>query len=277
MSQEFRLQLKFWGVRGSMPTPQIDNLKYGGNTSCIEVRLPGGEVFIFDAGSGVRNLGLALEEEFVGHRLSLNVFLTHFHWDHIQGLPFFPPLYTRDNEVTFHSAHPSGSLEAILKGQMANPFFPVNFEFLPARRNIADSLTGPVQFGELSIHPFPLNHPQGAFGYRIEHRGAVLVYATDLEHGDPQLDAVLREYSQDADILVYDAQYTPSEYGSHRGWGHSTWLEATRVAKDANAKQLVLFHHDPGRNDQLLFNLVQEARMKFENTLAAAEGLVLTT
>ncbi|HEY3130882.1 MAG TPA: MBL fold metallo-hydrolase [Acidobacteriota bacterium] len=282
----FRLRLKFWGVRGSTPTPQIENLSYGGNTACLEVRLPNNDIFIFDGGSGVRNLGLSLVEEFKGKTVSATFFLTHYHWDHIQGIPFFAPLYAPENKFTFHSfrrgrpgrkGEPElhfDTVREMLEGQMKNPYFPINFELLPSNRTFEEIDRDPVKFGHLTIHPFPMNHPQGVRGYRIEAGGAVIVYASDVEHGHSELDSVLRDFAQNADILIYDAQYTPEEYQNRRGWGHSTWLEATRVAKDTNSKQLILFHHDPSHTDQMFFEVVQQARLHFENTLGAKEGWV---
>jgi phosphoribosyl 1,2-cyclic phosphodiesterase len=274
MSDSFRIRLKFWGVRGSTPTPQIENLNYGGNTSCLEVRLPGGDIYVFDGGSGLRNLGNRLVEEANGQDLKVNFFLTHFHWDHIQGIPFFAPLYSPNNHVHFYSSYGKGSIQEVLEGQMAKPYFPVNFESVAAHREFEELDSKPVRHEKITIHPFPLNHPQGAVGYRIEAGGAVVVYATDLEHGHRRLDSVLRDYSQDADILIYDAQFTPSEYETHQGWGHSTWAEAIRVAKDTKAQQLILFHHDPSHDDNTMLNIIHEARLQFEDTAGAWEGWV---
>ncbi len=275
MKQDYRLRVKFWGVRGSTPTPQLENLVFGGNTPCVEVRLPSGEVFIFDAGTGARNLGLDLQAEKGGDVLGVNFFLTHFHWDHIQGIPFFAPLYEARNSVVFHSFRAAGGIEDMLRGQMQNPYFPVDFEFMAARKEFVDVSEEVIKMSGLTIHPFPLNHPQGAVGFRLEKDGAVVVYATDLEHGHPELDKVLREYSQNADILIYDAQYTPEEYQKHQGWGHSTWLEATRVASDAQVKHLVLFHHNPSHDDRTTQQLVEAARLHFESTAGAQEGSFL--
>ncbi|MDQ6708374.1 MAG: MBL fold metallo-hydrolase, partial [Acidobacteriota bacterium] len=266
MGNGFRLRLKFWGVRGSTPTPHSANLGFGGNTACFEIRLPNNEILIFDGGTGLRNLGLSLVRESGKAKLNLNIFLTHFHWDHIQGIPFFVPLYSAENEITFHSFREAEDIRETLEGQMSNPYFPINFAFLAARRNFVRMSAESAKYGAATIRTFPVNHPQGACGYRIESEGAVIVYASDLEHGDPALDSVVREYARDADLLIYDAQYTPEEYESKRGWGHSTWLEATRVARDAGARQLVLFHHDPGRTDDNLADLVERARKCFPNT-----------
>jgi phosphoribosyl 1,2-cyclic phosphodiesterase len=268
------LRLKFWGVRGSTPTPQIENLTYGGNTACFELRLGDHEIFVFDGGTGARNLGLSLANEFAGERLCIKFFLTHFHWDHIQGIPFFVPLYGAAHDITFFSSASMISLHETLEGQMSRPYFPVNFDSVAAERSFVEvEERRPVAIGGLSIHPFPLNHPQGCAGYRIEAAGRSVVYASDLEHGHAVLDRVVREYSQGADVLIFDAQYTPEEYEKHRGWGHSTWLEATRVAKEAGVKQLILSHHDPSHSDSAVYHIVRHASERFENTIAAREGL----
>ena len=282
MTTNFRLSLRFWGVRGSIPTPLKENMNYGGNTLCIELRLPTGEIFVFDGGTGIRGLGDLLTKECGAQGLDVMVFLTHFHWDHIQGIPFFQPLYKPENTVTFHTPRFSiarkgdtsseSGVEEILTGQMTDPYFPVNFEFLHAKKKFAELDLKPSKFGDLTISPFPLNHPGGAFGYRIESDGAVIVYATDLEHGDKELDKVVREYSQNADLLVFDSQYTPEDYETHKGWGHSTWQEACNVAKDSQVSQLALFHHRPSYNDAKLDQITEAASRQFENVVCAREG-----
>lgn len=276
MSEEFRFQLKFWGVRGSIPVPQQDMLGFGGNTTCLEVGLPSGEIIIIDGGSGVRNLGMSLLREHRRQLVSLHFFLTHFHWDHIQGLPFFAPLYDSANQVTFHASRPVDELQETLEGQMSHPYFPVRFEMLAAKRNFVELAFEPIRYGEAAIYPFPLNHPQNATGFRLELNGAAIVHASDTEHGNPELDKIVREYSREADILIYDSQYTPEEYESRKGWGHSTWLEATRVARDAKVKQLILFHHDPTHDDAFIENIVQQARQCFPASDAAREGWKIT-
>ncbi len=272
MSNHYRMRLKFWGVRGSTPTPAAENLAYGGNTPCLEVRFPDNRIFVFDAGTGIRNLGLSLGEEFGYRDLSVKIFLTHFHWDHIQGLPFFEPLYHEGCKAAFYAFSPQASLQEMLKGQMKSPYFPVEFEFMAARKDYVNMGQESMHFGEVSVHPFPLHHPQGAFGYRIESGSAVIVYASDLEHGDPKLDKTVREYSEGADILIFDSQFTPQQYRNHQGWGHSTWLEATKVARDSNVKRLFLFHHHPSHDDRTFSRLVEEARAHFGNTDGAREG-----
>jgi len=273
MKNGFELQVKFWGVRGSIPTPTPENLSYGGNTTCLEIRSHSG-ILIIDAGTGIRNLGLSLQQEFGSTPCSLAMLLTHFHWDHIQGLPFFLPLYSPANEITFRACRTPEQIRDFLEGQMSTPYFPVNFEFLSARRSFVGQDTDLFRYNGLTVHAFPLNHPQGATGYRIEHAGAVIVHASDFEHGDARMDHILRDHAQNADILIMDTQYTPAQYQSKRGWGHSTWLEATRIARECSVKQLVLFHHDPSHTDEMMDQIVECARGQFENTIAAKEGEV---
>lgn len=259
-------------MRGSIATPQYEVLGFGGNTTCIQVRLPDGTFLIIDGGTGLRNLGLDLTGAIPAPKFPIHFLMTHFHWDHIQGIPFFAPLYVAANSVNFHSSRSSDELREILEGQMSHPYFPVPFVMLPARREFVRVPCEGLLYGDLRIHPFPLNHPQGATGYRLESEGAVVVHASDFEHGNAELDATLRQYARDADILIYDSQFTPEEYEAKKGWGHSTWLEGVRVARDANVKRLILFHHDPGHTDRFLETLVEEARSHFPNTDAAREG-----
>lgn len=273
----WRLKLKLWGVRGSIPTPDAQNMGYGGNTSCIEIRLPNDDLVIFDAGSGIRKLGVQLQSAPpVDPKPPLHLFFTHFHWDHIQGLPFFGPLYDPSRSMTLYSACYSGCLPDALSGQMSAPYFPVTFAQAASKRKFVDLGADPIEIGALKVQPFPLNHPQGATGYRIESNGAVVVYATDREHGHPKLDDVMQEYAHNADILIHDAQYTPEEYPRYKGWGHSTWREAVHIAREGNVKQLVLFHHDPSHDDQMLSSIVADTKAEFPNVVGACEGWVAT-
>jgi phosphoribosyl 1,2-cyclic phosphodiesterase len=267
------IRLRFWGVRGSTPTPQVENLTFGGNTSCLEIRTAENESIIFDAGSGVRELGDRLIREAAGKSINVSLFLTHFHWDHIQGIPFFAPIYSPRNTVHFYTGVTGRPLQETLEGQMAKPYFPVDFNQVSAKREFNTIEPGECVVAKgVKVIPFPLNHPQNAAGYRIEAGNRVIVYATDYEHGNPVLDTTLRDYAQGADVLICDAQYTPEEYEAHRGWGHSTWLNAVHVARDAGAHQLFLFHHDPEHDDQKMMRITEDARLRFENTMAAWEG-----
>jgi phosphoribosyl 1,2-cyclic phosphodiesterase len=270
-----KLQLRFWGVRGSTPSPGKDKLVYGGNTPCVEIRTASNQVLVFDGGSGIRELGNQLVTEFAGRDLSLHLFLTHFHWDHIQGIPYFKPLFSPATQLNVHSWTPAQNTRSILDAQMRAPYFPVDLAGLAAKVNFAQLKSERVKIGDVTVESFPLNHPQGAYGYRIEADGKSIVYATDLEHGGGHLDRVLRDHAAGADVLIYDAQYNDEEYAAHRGWGHSTWHEATRVARDAGVKRLFLFHFDPVHTDTRVAESERLAAAEFESACAAREGSVI--
>ena len=263
--------LRFWGVRGSIPTPEPDKMQFGGNTACVEID-SGDETLIIDAGSGIRNLGAELSLRNSGQRLNVHLLLTHFHWDHLQGMPFFSPLYVGGTDVTFYSSCHPDRLRTLLEGQMAPPYFPVSFKYLSAHRHFVELKQAGHVITSALVHPFPMNHPQGATGFRIETNGTVITHASDFEPGDAKFDKVLREFAQDADVLIFDAQYTPEEYPNRRGWGHSTWAEAARVAAECDVHRLILFHHDPGHDDAFMTEIEAEARKHFPETFAAKEG-----
>jgi phosphoribosyl 1,2-cyclic phosphodiesterase len=272
--------LRFWGVRGSIPTPSPGFLGVGGNTPCMQVVCnfdasgQSRELLIFDAGSGIRALGAQIAA-WPQAPAAIHIFFTHFHWDHVQGLPYFSPLFSPVTHLVFHSAHPPERLRAVLAAQMEAPYFPICFDQVAATMEFRQIGAVPQRFGSVTVEPFKLHHPQGSVGYRIVHPRKTAVYATDHEHGDSTSDAGLISMSQGADVLVYDAQYTPTEYESRFGWGHSTWQEGIRIAKQTGTKQLVLFHHDPDRDDEAVRRIELEARQQFSATVAAYEGLLL--
>ncbi len=268
------MRIKFWGVRGSTPTPQPENLRYGGNTSCVEVRV-GDTLFIFDCGTGFRQLGHKLRQESNGAPLSAHIFVSHFHWDHIQGIPFFGPMYDRsESRFVFHSSSRTRTLQHVLEEQMASPYFPVNMDEMKAERLFYSLDAGKVTLGDVTIQTSWLNHPQGCLGFRLESKQGVVVYATDNEPGATEFDKNVRALAADADILIYDAQYLPDEYQARkRGWGHSHWREAVNVAMESGAKDLVLYHHDPDHDDNCIDSIVKEARNYYPKVRAAAEGL----
>jgi phosphoribosyl 1,2-cyclic phosphodiesterase len=269
------MRIKFWGVRGSIPTPERRNSGYGGNTACVEVRLANGTLIILDCGSGLRSLGRSWFREFGDRPLSCHVFLTHFHWDHIQGAPFFLPLYRPENEFNFFAVlRKERDLKEAIEGQMANPYFPVDMTVLRSTRLYRELNFEPIEINGALVRSAPLYHPQEAVAYRIEADGAAFVFATDTEPGSAFHDRSLRELAVGADVLVYDAQYTPEQLKAEKkGWGHSSWLEGTRIAKECGVKQLFLFHHDPDHADSFVDGLVQKARQEFHNSNGAAEGI----
>jgi phosphoribosyl 1,2-cyclic phosphodiesterase len=271
------MQVTFWGARGSVPTPHARTLKYGGNTSCVEVRTPAGHTIILDCGTGIMHLGKLLAERTPPEGHKLMVFLTHFHWDHIQGLPFFAPLYDIRNQVFFHcfEAHGFSGKEA-LGALMLTPYFPVDMSVMKARKNFYTIGEERLKVFDVEISSKYLNHPQGCLGFRVDSEDGVFVYGTDHEHGVPEFDANMRTLAEGADLLVYDAQYTPAEYQTHVGWGHSTWEEGIRVARDADVRELVLFHHDPDHSDLFLDKMLIEARACSPRVHAAMEGTTVS-
>jgi len=268
------MRVRFWGVRGSTPTPEHRNSRYGGNTTCLELRLDNGTLIILDCGSGLRSLGKSLLREFSQDPIHGYVFLTHFHWDHIQGIPFFLPLYREGDIFLFHAVNRAqNELAGIIGGQMTTPFFPVDMTMLSSRISFYDLSHEPVNVEGAVITSAPLNHPQGCVAYRIEADGASMVLATDNEPGSPVHDAALRDLARGADLLIYDAQYTPEQLrGEKKGWGHSSWLEGTRIARECGVRRLVLFHHDPDHDDRFVDGLVARARQNFPAAEAATEG-----
>jgi phosphoribosyl 1,2-cyclic phosphodiesterase len=270
--------ITFWGVRGSIPTPGPSTMQVGGNTSCVEVRA-GKAILIFDGGTGLRMLGkkLLAEMPIVAH-----MFFSHVHWDHIQGFPFFDPAFVPGNTFYLYGGNNvSRTLGETLEGQMDRPNFPVSLGVMAAKMTFRDLAEGEKvevddgSGGKVAVTTARGNHPQGVYAFRVEHAGKVFVFATDTEHYENRMDENLLALAKGADLFVYDAQYTPEEYGPKKGWGHSTFEEGVRIAKAAGVKKLVLFHHDPMQNDAAVSEKEERARRLFPNTVAAREGLAL--
>ena len=268
------MRINFWVVRGATPTPQAENMRYGGNTSCVELRF-GDRIYIFDCGTGFRVLGHQLESEFGDRPISAHVFVSHFHWDHIQGIPFFRPLYNRKSQFSFHSSSRTRSLKQVMTEQMASPYFPVGLNEMSARQDYYEIESGLLHIEDgVQLRTAWLNHPQGCLGFRLETKDGIFVYATDNEPGDPDFDKAVRKLAEGADVLIYDSQYLPEEYKVRRqGWGHSHWREAVSVVMESGAKELVLFHHDPDHTDTVIDKVVQEARNYYPKIRAASEGM----
>jgi phosphoribosyl 1,2-cyclic phosphodiesterase len=272
-------KLVFWGVRGSTPTVDRETWRYGGNTPCVEFTSPNGTRFILDCGTGLRMLGNHWAQSLGVSPIEAWVLVTHYHWDHVQGIPFFHPFFEPQNRFHFYSFQSEclgpDSLKQVLASQLSGPYFPVPVSMMSATRDFHE-ISGGDRFevdGTKVITQW-LNHPQGCLGYRLETSAGVVVYATDNEPGDPKLDANLRELAAGADVYIHDAQCTPEQLASsRRGWGHSSWLEGVKVARDAGVKNLILFHHDPDSCDKTVDGFLQAARQEFPNSWAATEGM----
>ncbi|OKH22342.1 MBL fold metallo-hydrolase [Hydrococcus rivularis NIES-593] len=271
-----QFHIKFWGVRGSIPCPGTDTVRYGGNTSCIEMQV-GGERLIFDGGTGLRVLG---ESMLAKMPVQAHLFFTHTHWDHIQGFPFFVPAFVKGNRFRIYAIPaPNGAtIEQRLHDQMLHPNFPVPLQIMQADLQFYDLEIGEtIKIGELVVETARLNHPGVAVGYRVNWRGLSAAYITDTEHFPDRLDENVLWLSREADAVIIDATYTDEEYYDDKcskvGWGHSTWQEAVKIAKAAKVKQLILFHHDPSHNDDFLDRLGEQAALAYPNTILAREGL----
>lgn len=276
-------RVKFWGTRGSIPTPGPGTVKYGGNTSCLEVRC-GKELIILDAGTGIRDLGVELLKE---TPVRASILFSHVHWDHVQGIPFFQPAYIPGNEFKLYgNKNWDTKLENALKLQMQSPNFPITLDELNAVGAKMEYID--IDFGtifrlgnsdRIIVRSVELRHPDRAFGFRIEYGGKSLVYAPDTENLPEPGDKIL-ELSHDADVLIHDAQYTHEEYyapgsESKANWGHSTPEAAARTAAAANVKELILFHHDPYHEDATVDRMLLVASAIFPNVIAASEGMVI--
>jgi len=290
------VRVTFWGTRGSIPAPGRATIRYGGNTSCVEVRSDNGTLVICDSGTGIRELGLhlmATSEPVRGHLL-----FSHTHWDHIQGWPFFTPALAKGNEFTLHAvASAQVSLETALANQMQYTYFPITLDEMNADITFEEIREGTFSIDGVKITPHRLNHTTDCLGFRIEADGRTLVYASDTEpHGfdgraqrakgggiGPELaheaDRAFAEFVEGADLLVMDAQYTDAEYVEKRGWGHSTTNYATDVAVLGGVARMALFHHDPTHSDAAVDSIVKHARKRAAayhsgvEIYGAAEGL----
>src|SRR5438477_4182198 len=274
-------RIKLWGVRGSLPVPGPATIRYGGNTSCVEVRADG-EIIVLDAGTGIRALGLALEKEFDRATIKLTLLITHTHWDHIQGLPFFSPAYNSKNLIRILGYEGArAGLGTILAGQMETPFFPVSLHQLPSHLAIQELKDMEFQIGKVKVEAKFANHPGICAGYRLFTSAGSIAYMPDNEPYEPlkmhlprtkgmtrdkagtfaAADGEKRvEFLRDVEVAVLDAEYTEEGYQQHIGWGHSSLSSVIELALDANVKRVLLFHHDPSHDDDMIDRMVEQAR-----------------
>ena len=275
---EVELKVTFYGTRGSTPIAEPDFTQFGGNTSCILITFKNGRIGILDAGTGIRRLGNDFAARSIEQYDNIFIGLSHTHWDHIQGFPFFKPAYDPRRHFTisiYGKDRTTNNLESIFATQMQRDYFPVSLDKMGAalmfwQANITDFTTP----SGVNIKATKHHHPGEAYGYRITEGKTTLVYCTDVEHAggiDPNVVALARN----ADLLIHDAQYTPDELKDKRGWGHSSWEQAVEVALQADVKQLALFHHDPEHNDAFLLNIEKECQRLFSEAFLAREGLEL--
>ncbi len=296
------MKVRFWGTRGSIPTPGPDTVRYGGNTPCLEVRLHDNNLVIFDAGTGIRGLGDSLMAK--GESVNAYIAISHPHWDHIQGFPFFKPAFISGNEFTILGAQSRFlTLRQMISDQMDKVYFPIQLSELRAKFNFHPLKEGTMQLFDAVLSSCYVNHPSFALGYRLETAGRSLVYISDNEPFDRELAKSVKnvdrsiverynrvkgdpnqrvfEFCRGATILVHDATYTPEEYVNHVGWGHSHYLFTMEVAAKAGVKKLVLFHHDQMHTDDRIDEIILKCRKEIRirnyqfDCVAAAEGMEL--
>ena len=287
------LRIQFWGTRGSIPSPGPQTIRYGGNTPCVEVRTSEGWLIILDAGTGLRELGRSLIARANGAPINGDIFLTHAHWDHIQGLPFFGPIFQRGNRFTIWGSEAlETSIDRVVRDQMSPVVFPVTFEEIDATVDFRGIAEERCRGNGYWVQACQVRHPGGALGYRFADgngSGNALVYISDNELNPTaryESTATWRKelvsFVGGARVLVHDTMYTVEEYDHHRGWGHSTHVDALELALDGDVEQLVLFHHKPERTDDEVDRRVEECRAYVRrrggrlDIIAAAEGLTLT-
>lgn len=275
MPEDSAFFVKFWGVRGSIACPGPETVAYGGNTTCLEIRC-GDELIIIDGGTGLRDLGAELARKAISE---IDLFFTHTHFDHVCGVPFFKPAYIGSTRVRFWAGHlpPDLSLKKVLCDMMMAPLFPVPINVFAACQFLDFKVGTAMEVKPgVRLSTCPLNHPNGACGYRIDFAGKSICIITDTEHRVGQIDETIVDFVRGADVMIYDAMFTDEEYPKFVGWGHSTWQEALRVADAAGVGQVVLFHHDPYHDDAVMDRIAAAAEAVRPGTLVAREGMVLS-
>src|SRR5581483_10911962 len=271
------MQVRFWGVRGTVAAPGPDTVRYGGNTSCVEI-VCGTRRVIFDGGTGIRALGDRLLAG--GGSIEADILLSHCHLDHVAGLPFFTPFYAASHRLRLWAGNllPESNVEDTMRKIMSAPLFPIGIETFQAEVAFRDFKAGETLHLDdaIELRTAPLNHPGGATGYRLQFAGRAVAYLTDTEHLPGELDANVLALAKDADLMIYDSTYTDDEFPEYVGWGHSTWQQAIRLATAAGAKKVAIFHHDPSRDDVALELIEKAAQAMHTGALAACEGLTLS-
>ncbi len=273
MKNKNKFFVKFWGVRGSIACSDPKVAKYGGNTSCVEVRC-GNEVFIFDSGTGIRYLGNELVKEDINN---FRILYSHTHYDHICGLPFFSPAFNPKNKIEFFSGHlkPKNNIKNVLSSIMKEPVWPVGLDIFPCSMNFTDFFAGEklVFSDDIEIKTCPLNHENGATGYRVNFYDKSICYITDTNHIPGEPDRNIIRLIEGANIVIYDSMFTEEEFKDRQHWGHSTWEQGAKLCDLADAERLCIFHHDPSHEYSFMDKIAIEAETKRPGTLVAREGL----
>jgi phosphoribosyl 1,2-cyclic phosphodiesterase len=272
-AQPAPFSVRFWGVRGSIACSGPRTVRYGGNTSSIEVRC-GARMLLFDGGTGLRYLGNTLSGA-----IDADLFLTHTHFDHVCGLPFFRPFFQPQNRFRLWAGHLAEgmTLRRVLGEFMMSPLFPVPPQVFRARMEYREFKAGDTlrPAPDVALRTATLNHPDGATGYRVDYAGRSVCYLTDTEHVPGAPDRNILELIAGADLVIYDSMYTDAEYDTYVGWGHSTWQEGVRLCRAAGAKRLAVFHHDPEHDDDMLDGVARDVAKELPGSIVARDGLVV--
>ena len=265
--------IKFWGVRGSNPTPDKNKIEYGGDTSCVEIRTASNDLIILDMGSGIRNLGNQILKDASSPK-TINILLSHFHWDHIMGFLYFSPFFDGSYTFNIYGYNKHTTTNDFSKKILDSTFWPVSMDMLNAKINFINLDGKPLNINEnITIDYINHTHPNSATSYRVCTDGHSVVYTTDCEHPVNSLNNNVISIAQDADVLIHDSHFRHSELEDYKGWGHSSWKKSIDVAKKANVKKLCLFHYHPSYDDATVSAIEQKAKKVFTNVIASKQGL----
>lgn len=280
------IEVTFWGVRGSKPSPGKHTIHFGGNTACVQIQIAN-RLIILDAGTGIVELGnylKATNDQKQGASIKGDIFFSHYHWDHIQGFPFFQPFFQEGNCFSLYGEHKlSMSIEEILAAQMRSPYFPINMKEMKATFSFHEmSNEKTINLGDgISVTAFSVNHPNGCLAYRLDYRSCSVLYCTDTEPMPSHKLEDFYSYIQEIDVLIMDSHFQLEEFHgltdgiSKLGWGHGTWEDSAKLSNDAKVDTLVLFHHMESRTDEELLLIEKKATSIFPKTVAAREGMKL--
>ena len=267
-------KITFWGVRGSFPTPDRDKIDTGGHTSCVSIETKD-EILVMDMGTGIKNLG----ESIVANPDSpskINIILSHYHWDHIIGFPIFAPLFSDKYQINIYGKKDDIELKEIINRMLSPIFWPVSFDNFKAEINFQSIENNELKISDsMNIKSQVHHHPHGALSYKVLSHNKIISYITDCEYVSGEPNDKLIQFVNKSDLLIHDSHFTVEDLLNHKGWGHSSWAQAVKMAQKSNSKQLALYHYSPNYNDKQIETIESDAKKAFNKTIAAKQGLVI--